>query len=533
MSDLFIFLTRIPQVIDILNLLPIQKSNFYINSNLQFSIEYLLQMASQSENPIKAFYQYLALSKFLEEPVLQLNNIKLALNLCEELNQHYSQQCKALLQPYNSKFQLSILSCPNLEQLLEYLECFRQSMNYGVNFSDLLLSANSKFSELFLPIHSSISWQDPDSSKSIINILKLLKTSQDLNINIETFYTIFCESLLLYMSNLVFLFKSQQNIENYKKKLPKIRDHLKILAPENDYYKKFQEHFKIIWLLSEDDVTLDLTKITENSIINEEDYFNMTLTVFRAKYTGELKNGITQYICIKRYTYKFSHMDLFFIKEEIKALRKMNKEKSENNAFATYYGAKYFEKSLYLYTEYHSRSLLQLITDYKSLNNPLPNTIIENCYTLIYTLSSLKSLGIVHGNINPNNILITDTLRFCLVDITMLKHQLLSTHPKTYSKIMFSPPELFLKENKSFNSEDLTKADIYSMGMIILYIYIRQEIRGLNMKENSTQLRKTIASIEEPWIIDVLLNMLCYDPNKRLGGIALTKFIPKKFTLPN
>jgi serine/threonine protein kinase len=115
----------------------------------------------------------------------------------------------------------------------------------------------------------------------------------------------------------------------------------------------------------------------------------------------------------------------------------------------------------------------------------------------------------------------------------MLKHQLLSTHPKTYSKSIYSAPELFLKKNQNFFSEELIKADIYSMGMIMLQISNKQEIRGLNMIENDTQLKKCIAGVEESWIRDVLMHMLCRDPDARLDGIALTKFLPKKFTLPN
>ncbi|OMJ66201.1 hypothetical protein SteCoe_37047 [Stentor coeruleus] len=489
-------------------------------------------MASQSENHTKAFYQYLVLSKYLEEPVLELENIKSVIRICDALNQNYPQYTATLLQPYNSKFQFAIVCCINIEQLFDYLQCFHESMNYGVNFSDLLLSANSKFSELFLSIYNSVSWLNPNSFESIINILILLKKSKDLNIIIDTFYIITSESLLLYMSNLSLLYKNNENIEIYKKNLPRIRDNFKILDPNNNYYTKFQEYFKTIWLLSEDNVILDLTKIDETSIINEEDYFNVKLTIFKAKYTGELKNGITQFICIKKYTFKNSYMDLFSVKEEIKALKKMNDQKSDNNAFAAFYGSKYLTDSLYLYTEYHMESLWQIMYNCASANVKIPNTIIENCYTLVFTLSSLNSLNLVHGDINPHNILITDTLRFCLVDLSMLRHHLLSTDPKSFSKSIYSAPEIYYHKKK-FSSKEIAKADIYSMGMVILQLAKRQELKGLNMIENDTQLKMAVASVDEPWISDLLSNMLSHNPERRLDGNLLTKFIPKKFTLPN
>ncbi len=169
----------------------------------------------------------------------------------------------------------------------------------------------------------------------------------------------------------------------------------------------------------------------------------------------------------------------------------------------------------------------------RAIGNLLPyietvsNNIFKNMLILkflmiqiIYAVAYLHMYDILHGDLNPENILIQSTSRDGFIQIWVSDFGISTTGNcqarEKFSgyKTEYTAPEVRVGERTSFES------DSYSIGVIFYAILTRKPYRIHRIRETK-QFQGDPIEIENPEIREFLHSMLNLDPSKRINPIDL------------
>jgi serine/threonine protein kinase len=167
--------------------------------------------------------------------------------------------------------------------------------------------------------------------------------------------------------------------------------------------------------------------------------------------------------------------------------------------------------------EYVGRDLKALKLERIQAGNPFNEDEIKFIYEqLISAFNILRGKNILHCDIKPTNILVTDDLKLKIIDFGIARTGISDTTHATgaFGTKDFMAPEIkqAIGGRASLKSD---KADVYSLGMTLLYLLVNDFPQDLNSSERQKDLQSLIESVPFKWIQDPLKKMLTFDYKMR------------------
>ena len=131
-------------------------------------------------------------------------------------------------------------------------------------------------------------------------------------------------------------------------------------------------------------------------------------------------------------------------------------------------------------------------------------------FQLLQSMKNLKSLDIIHGDLNPENILLTSNLSVYISDIASFKPAFINiddfasynyyfgSNDNTSLKGFYLAPERIVEKGNNTNSNEKTFAmDVFSLGVIIAELFIEKNIFTFPTMVNYKKGNKDLFDIEE------------------------------------
>jgi len=183
--------------------------------------------------------------------------------------------------------------------------------------------------------------------------------------------------------------------------------------------------------------------------------------------------------------------------------------------------------NIYMKLPRMKETLLNNLKDRKRDKNPYSEQeIIRYFYSLVCGVQYLHSNKIYHGDLKHDNLLIDNTGSLKIADVGIAKHveeedsyQTLTGEVGTYQ---YSAPEIVGADRKDHKKDVLAKADVWSMGVVILEL-CSLDFRLLNSSLPRDQLQarvnERLASLEGKFdssLILLIKKMLNLDQKERL-----------------
>ena len=336
------------------------------------------------------------------------------------------------------------------------------------------------------------------------------------------------------VSNLVYYmkyFKIEGDSETYQ--IKQLEDFFGVLAP----VQKPDEHEKDF----ERDPNLPYTGIDFSTLLYKA-------TVYASVSNPNFNINIHHYSCsvkgevgLKLYEIKNPNYDKNKIKNEVDILETLSAKSAQSTCFIKCYGSHWEQDKIYIAMEYFKDTLMAKISEMR--NNKQIFTEAHMIYyarELISAHALMEQLGIYHQDIKPQNILFTPNNLLKIIDFSV-------SVSKSYDEVTlaatglhfiqgtqgYMAPELqahALTENRTKIIYSRPKADVFSLGLVLLQMFTLEELHTLNMKENNHLLMNKIEKLPFTWFQTLLKNMLQVDYKIRVSFKSALNFIPGRAT---
>lgn len=185
------------------------------------------------------------------------------------------------------------------------------------------------------------------------------------------------------------------------------------------------------------------------SLVSENDGLN------QYKITRKTENGVQNAVLYHFYAYgeSYNEADVSFFEEEAKFLSAVAEDKNHFTYLNVCCNKNEEKEKLdfYIVTEE-----LKSFSEYMAEKNFTDKEIIEFGISMADILSALESKNIFHGNINPDNIFITEDEKYKLGGFSDFESKI--------DDLSFVSPEIAHKKSPNMTT------DIYSVGMIMYYL---------------------------------------------------------------
>ena len=183
------------------------------------------------------------------------------------------------------------------------------------------------------------------------------------------------------------------------------------------------------------------------------------------------------------------------IYKEAKCFQAVSESSGQNTCFLRYFGGLFFEAQIILVFEKLNQTLDNLIKSHIDQNEKFKfDQIVTWTHNLLNSLLIMEKLGMHHGNITTFNMGIDDSMNIKLINfmgtsVGSEDHTSLATVSNiVIDQNDFSPPELFDKKPGEKTKYKPSKADIYSLGLVIL--------RLMNLNVNFSQFKENVKSFK-------------------------------------
>ncbi|CAG9313465.1 unnamed protein product [Blepharisma stoltei] len=232
----------------------------------------------------------------------------------------------------------------------------------------------------------------------------------------------------------------------------------------------------------------------------------------------------SQTVAVKKYTYRKKKLTRKY-KKEAKFLAIL--DLLNHPFFVKFY--KFGKKSLEgqfefcVVMEYCPSSLHRQIME-KIVFGENSNSIIAKIVDkLLSGFVKLSSLNIVHRDIKPQNILVSEDGEYKLIDFGI--SEVVSSISEENEYLIkgthdYMSPELISELNKNSQTcvkfkYNLEKADVYSLGLVFWKISTGKRVKGINQIIYQEEMCEILNEIKLNWLRKVLEKMLLMDPAKR------------------
>lgn len=208
---------------------------------------------------------------------------------------------------------------------------------------------------------------------------------------------------------------------------------------------------------------------------------------------------------------------LYLIREEIAIMKKLNHPNLVSLFEVLDDPA---EDSLYMVVEMCKKGVVMKV----GMHEPAEPYVPERCRTffrdLILGIEYLHAQGVVHRDIKPDNLLLTEDDVLKIVDFGVSElfekdSDFMTT--KSAGSPAFLPPELCISAHGRISGR---AADIWSMGVTLYCLYFGrvpfEKINPLELYESIRSDRVDLESAEEDDFTDLLSRILEKDPHKRI-----------------
>ncbi|CAG9317402.1 unnamed protein product [Blepharisma stoltei] len=244
-------------------------------------------------------------------------------------------------------------------------------------------------------------------------------------------------------------------------------------------------------------------------------------------YKGMLDRSIP--ICVKIYYHNRNEYPVLFLKE-LDLIRNLSET---NQCFLKYEG--WFHELLEfkgsanvpafaIVTEGFTYTLMDEIVNCSSQNQKYTYQEYQRIVIcLLEAFALLESRGIMHNNIKPDNILITENRTLKIVEFNFLdaflmnSHALYSNNADYLWKDEYLAPEI-IKIHKGIangTSIDIKKCDVYSLGLVFLQMYSLLPIAELNTEPFWSEIDCYVSSFKPGNVANLLKKMLAENSNER------------------
>lgn len=193
---------------------------------------------------------------------------------------------------------------------------------------------------------------------------------------------------------------------------------------------------------------------------------------------------------------------------------------------------RYKREILMEYVEKSLKSLkLERVQAGLGFNEDELKTIYEQ---LVESFNILKARNILHCDIKPSNVLITEDFVIKIIDFNIARS---SFSDVTHVTSAFGTRDFMAPEIKKVIGSGVKasvkndKADVFSLGMTILYLLVDRFESDLNDEYNKDKLRKMVQSVKIEYIKGPLSRMLEFDYNKRASLNELARVWAEQSTL--
>jgi len=245
---------------------------------------------------------------------------------------------------------------------------------------------------------------------------------------------------------------------------------------------------------------------------------------------------------LKVYEIRDPSYDLNKIKNEVDILETLSAKATNDNCFIKFLGSYWEQSKVYMLMEYHEQTLMMAITNMKQ-NNQKFNEQHMNYYAqnLISAFTQMESMGIYHQDIKPHNILVTKDWVLKIIDFSV-------SISKSYDETTLAATGMhFIQGTQGYMAPELqahamdanrvkvkyrrNKADVFSLGLVLLQMYTLEELHTFNLKENNAALMNKIEK-EVPlmWLKTLLKNMLKLNYNERPSFKKAIGLVPGRAT---
>lgn len=156
-------------------------------------------------------------------------------------------------------------------------------------------------------------------------------------------------------------------------------------------------------------------------------------------------------------------------------------------------------------------------------------------FQLMYNLYNLSKLNIVHGDLNPENVLLTSNLSVYISDIATYKPAYIGiddiasytyyfgSNDNTSLKGFYLAPERLVDKGKSPSGDKTVAMDVFSLGVIIAELFLEKNIftfsSMINYKKGNKELfdiDENLNKIKNPKIKKLIYDMIKIDPKERI-----------------
>ena len=231
-------------------------------------------------------------------------------------------------------------------------------------------------------------------------------------------------------------------------------------------------------------------------------------------------------LAVKEYKAKINLVDLSIHYQEIEVLERLSSLASSNNCFPLFFGYFSSGNSLFILTEYHPQNLMSTISEYKNQGLGFSTDYLLFTTTkLLNSLAIIKTLKIFHGSLKPQIFLVTPEFDLKITDFSA---KVIKTQISTF----WHTSEHNIQDTSGYEAPELSqhygqyKAEVFSLGLILLQMATQQDLSYLNTPANHPQLTQKINSVSAAWLRTLLTNMLDLDPKTRQSFESLSLSVP-------
>ena len=203
------------------------------------------------------------------------------------------------------------------------------------------------------------------------------------------------------------------------------------------------------------------------------------------------------------------------------------------------------EEGAYIVRPYYQENLQSRMNDFPELTNYEKDWI---AYQILRCVNSLHKIGFYHGDIKPENVLLTARLQALIVDPAPFKPVFLSKNQPNFflhyfnydgGSAFIAPERVVENQEVSETAISLSKCDLFSVGCLLAFLYLGgktlftftsiQEYK--NDAKQHDALLKPLDGIQDEKIRNLILTLLSVDPEERvLSDEILDNVYPKWFS---